>query len=116
METHLRGRAALVTAASKGLGFAVARALATEGCQVVLSSSRSDSLTPRLNQLAAEGYDVVGHKADLSVGAECDALVDWTAARFGGIDVLINNTRGPRLGLVHELSDDDWWGHSTWCS
>ena len=36
------------------------------------------------------GIDVVGHKADLSIGAECDALVDWTAERFGGIDVLIN--------------------------
>ena len=110
METHLRGRVALVTAASKGLGFATARALASEGCKVALSSSRSDSLDAAVKQLAAEGYDVVGHKADLSIGAECDALVDWTAAHFGGIDVLINNTRGPRLGLVDELSDDDWRG------
>jgi 3-oxoacyl-[acyl-carrier protein] reductase len=110
VETHLRGRTALVTAASKGLGFAVARALATEGCRVVMSSSKSDSLDAAVAQLAAEGFDVVGHKADLSVSAECDTLVDWTAERFGGIDVLINNTRGPRLGLVHELSDDDWMG------
>ena len=36
--------------------------------------------------------------------------MDWTAEQFGGIDVLINNTRGPRLGLVQELSDDDWRG------
>ena len=110
METHLRGRIALVTAASKGLGFAVARALASEGCKVVLSSSRPDSLGIAVDQLMAEGHDVIGHKADLSIGAECDALVDWTAEQLGGIDVLVNNTRGPRLGLVHELSDDDWQG------
>ena len=73
-------------------------------------------LDAAVDQLAAEGFDVVGHKADLSIGAECDALVDWTAERFGGIDVLINNTRGPRLGLVDELSDDDWRGPSTSCS
>ena len=110
METHLQGRVALVTAASKGLGFAVARALASEGCQVVMSSSNADSLNAAVDRLAAEGFDVVGQRADLSIGAECDAVVDWTAERHGGLDVLINNTRGPRLGLVHELSDDDWKG------
>ncbi len=108
MDTHLRGRVALVTAASKGLGFAVARALASEGCRVVMSSSRDDSLGAAVDRLTAEGLDVAGHRADLSIGDECDALVDWAAERFGGIDVLINNTRGPRLGLVHELSDDEW--------
>ena len=110
METHLRGRIALVTAASKGLGFAVARALASEGCRVVMSSSRSEALDAAVDRLAAEGFDVVGHRADLSVGDECDALVDWTAERLGGIQVLVNNTRGPRLGLVDELSDEDWRG------
>jgi 3-oxoacyl-[acyl-carrier protein] reductase len=110
LETNLAGRVALVTAASKGLGFAVSRALASEGCRVVMSSSRSDSLDAAVEQLAAEGLEVVGHRADLSVGAECDALVDWAVEHFGGMDVLINNTRGPRLGLVHELSDDEWRG------
>lgn len=110
METHLQGRVALVTAASKGLGFAVARALASEGCQVVMSSSNADSLNAAVDRLAAEGFDVVGHRADLSIGAECDAVVDWAAERHRGLDILINNTRGPRLGLVHELSDDDWKG------
>jgi 3-oxoacyl-[acyl-carrier protein] reductase len=110
VETHLRGRIALVTAASKGLGFACARALASEGCRVAMSSSRSETLDAAVGQLAAEGFDVAGHRADLSIASECDALVDWTAEQFGGIDVLINNTRGPRLGLVDELSDDDWTG------
>jgi 3-oxoacyl-[acyl-carrier protein] reductase len=108
LETNLRGKAALVTAASKGLGFAVARALASEGCRVVLSSSQSDNLAGAVDRLKADGHDVIGRRADLSVGAECDALVDWAAEELGGIDVLINNTRGPRLGLVEELSDDEW--------
>jgi 3-oxoacyl-[acyl-carrier protein] reductase len=110
LETHLQGRVALVTAASKGLGFAVARALASEGCQVVMSSSNADSLNAAVDRLAAEGFDAVGHPADLAIGSECDAVVDWAAERHGGLDILINNTRGPRLGLVHELSDDDWKG------
>jgi len=108
METNLGGRVALVTAASKGLGFAVGRALASEGCRVVLSSSNADSLDAAVDRLASEGFEVVGQQADLSIGAECDALVDWSVERFGGIDVLINNTRGPRLGPVEELADDDW--------
>ena len=57
METHLRGRIALVTAASKGLGFACARALASEGCRVAMSSSRSETLDAAVGQLAAEGFD-----------------------------------------------------------
>jgi 3-oxoacyl-[acyl-carrier protein] reductase len=108
LETNLRGKAALVTAASKGLGFAVARALASEGCRVVMSSSHADTLSGAVERLKADGDDVVGHRADLSIAAECDALVDWAAEELGGIDVLINNTRGPRLGLVEELSDDEW--------
>lgn len=110
METNLAGRVALVTAASKGLGFAVARALAQEGCRVVVSSSNADSLRSAVDHLAGEGLDVVGRQTDLSIDSECDALVDWAQERFGGIDVLINNTRGPRLGPVHELSDEDWRG------
>ncbi len=66
METGLRGRRALVTAASRGLGFATARALAAEGCRVIISSSDERRIQAAAQTLRNEGHDVAARVADVS--------------------------------------------------
>ena len=108
METGLRGRRALVTAASKGLGFASARALAAEGCRVAISSSNAEHLEAAAQALRAEGRDVQARVADLRQADQCTSLADWAVTTFGGLDVLVNNTRGPAFGTVADLDDAAW--------
>jgi 3-oxoacyl-[acyl-carrier protein] reductase len=108
VETGLRGRRALVTAASRGLGFASARALAAEGCRVAISSSDEDRIQTAARKLREEGHDVVARVADLRQADQCRDLVEWAITTLGGLDVLVNNTRGPVLGSVAELDDQAW--------
>jgi 3-oxoacyl-[acyl-carrier protein] reductase len=108
VETGLRGRRALVTAASKGLGFASARALAAEGCRVAISSSDEQRIQAAASSLRHEGYDVVARVADVRQADQCRDLVAWATATLGGLEVLVNNTRGPMLGSVAELDDKAW--------
>ena len=108
METGLKGRRALVTAASRGLGFASARALAAEGCRVAISSSNEQRIQAAADALRKRGYDVVARVADLRQADQCRDLVEWATTTLGGLEVLINNTRGPILGSVAELDDAAW--------
>jgi len=108
VETGLSGRRALVTAASRGLGFASARALAAEGCRVAISSSSEEHIQAAADALRQEGHDVVARVADLRQADQCRDLVEWATATLGGLEVLVNNTRGPILGSVAELDDAAW--------
>ena len=105
METGLRGRRALVTGASKGLGYAVAAALAAEGCRVAISS-RSDAHI----RAAAEslGGEVVAMAADVSQPDECADLIDWATTALGGLDVLVVNAGGPPSGGIAGLDEAQW--------
>lgn len=108
METGLRGRRALVTAASKGLGFASARALAREGCVVAISSSNRQTLEAAARSLRQEGLEVHARVADLRKADDCTEVVEWAVETMGGLDVLVNNTRGPTFGAVEGLDDAAW--------
>ena len=109
MEFGLKGKVALVTAASKGIGFGVAKVLASEGCKVVMSS-RSDTISRSRDQIVREtgNRDVYSLRADLTIKEEVDQLVKSAAAKFGPIDILAYNTGPPKPGTFNELSDADW--------
>jgi 3-oxoacyl-[acyl-carrier protein] reductase len=98
----------LVTAASKGLGFASARALAAEGCRVAISSSNSEHLEAAARTLRGQGHEVQARVADLRDAGQCTDLVAWAVESLGGLDVLVNNTRGPVFGTVADLDDAAW--------
>ena len=108
METGLRGRRALVTAASKGLGFASARALAAEGCRVAIASSSAPHIEAAAQALHKEGYEVQAKVADIRQADQCAGLIEWAITTLGGLDVLVNNTRGPIFGTVQDLDDAAW--------
>src|SRR5215210_2966879 len=89
MDLGLGGKTALVTAASKGLGRAIATELAREGARVVISSRDEQALARTAAEIGSETGAEVGYRAaDLTSGDEIEALVRHALDRFGGIDVL----------------------------
>jgi NAD(P)-dependent dehydrogenase (short-subunit alcohol dehydrogenase family) len=106
MELHLSGKLALVTGASKGIGLAIARALAEEGAYVV-GGARQPSA--ELSQLA-ENYPVQFVAVDLSTPDGPAHLVAEAVSTLGGLDLLVNNVGAahPRLGGFLSVTDEDW--------
>jgi 3-oxoacyl-[acyl-carrier protein] reductase len=108
MDLGLKGKVALVTAASRGLGKAAAAALAQEGASVAICA-RSDQLEITAKEIESEtGAEVLAVRADLSKEEQIDALVEQTLARFSRIDVLIINAGGPPPGNFLDLQPKDW--------
>src|SRR6267142_1061957 len=109
MELGLKGKIAMVGGASKGLGFAVARALAAEGAAVSMASRDADALHRAANAIAAEtGTQPFAVAADLS---KADAIASWHAAtlkQLGGVDLLFANTGGPPAGTALGFDDAAW--------
>lgn len=108
MDLELDGKVALVTAASKGIGYAVAARLATEGATVIISSRAGAALRDAEAKLTAAPGQVTAIAADLAENGAGTALVEQVIERFGRIDILISNTPGPRISPVLDLTDDDW--------
>jgi 3-oxoacyl-[acyl-carrier protein] reductase len=109
VDLGLNGKAALVAASSKGLGKASALALAREGARVTICARHPGELEAAANDIRAEtGAEVLAVPADLTQADDISAVVAATAERFGGVDVLVNNSGGPRIGSFADLSDEDW--------
>ena len=103
METGLRGKTAIVSGASRGIGRAIARALSGEGVQLVLGGRDERALA----SVALETGGVV-HAADLRVPEAPAALVDVAIDRFGSLDLVVGNAGATRRGDFFDLSDDDF--------
>ena len=96
-----------MTAASKGLGYAVAEALLTEGCRVAICSSSQQRIEAAAERLSPHG-EVIAMAADLAQPDECADLVDWALHTLGGLDVLVNNAGGPPPGTFESLDEAQW--------
>ncbi|MCX6545580.1 MAG: SDR family oxidoreductase [Acidobacteria bacterium] len=109
MDTGLNGKIALVCAASKGLGKAAALALAAEGARVAMCARHMPTLEAAAAEVAgATGGDVFAVAADLSRRADVERLVQQTVQHFGGLDILVTNSGGPKPGLFNALCEADW--------
>ena len=109
MDLNLRGKVAMVGGASKGLGYAVARALAADGAHVSIASRNHQRIEAAAERIAQDtGNAVLATAADL---ASPDAIARWhraTLDRFGGIDLLFTNAGGPPAGRVLDFDDAAW--------
>ncbi len=111
MDLGLTGKVAIITGASRGLGLASARALVAEGCHVCVSARGEEALSHAALELAAVAAapaEVLAVRADLATAEGIAAVVEATIARFGGVDVLVNNVALARGGDVVTTTDADW--------
>jgi 3-oxoacyl-[acyl-carrier protein] reductase len=109
MDLGLRGKRALVTAASRGLGLASARALAGEGAKVALGARNSSRLRSVAGELAAHGdTEVLAVDLDLSERSSIQNGVKEVIGRWGGIDILVINTGGTDAGPFLSVTREQW--------
>ncbi len=109
MDLGLKGKVALVAAASKGLGKAVAMELAGEGARVAICARGEDTLRATADEIGARAKsEVLAVAADVTVAEDVEGLVAETLNYFGRIDVLVNNAGGPPAGYFLEFGDEDW--------
>jgi 3-oxoacyl-[acyl-carrier protein] reductase len=109
MDLRLEGKRALVTGSSRGLGYAVARCLALEGCLVAINSRNLGQVTEAAQMLTAEsGSQVIGIGGDVTLPEVPDQLVHQTVEQFGGLDLLVTNSGGPPAGKFESLDDAAW--------
>lgn len=106
MDLGISGRVAMVAAASKGLGRAVAESLAAEGCRLSICSRSLQSLEPVREAL---GGDSLAVACDVSRPEDLQRWYDETVARFGQVDILVTNTGGPPAAEFLQLTEAQWY-------
>ena len=109
MDLGLKNKVALVAAASRGLGRAVAEELAAEGALLLLCSRREEAINKAAKEIAqTTGAKVLALAADVSEAADVAKLTQFGAERLGRIDILVTNAGGPPAGQFENLSQDQW--------
>ncbi|SPF40123.1 3-oxoacyl-(acyl-carrier-protein) reductase FabG [Syntrophobacter sp. SbD1] len=108
MDTGLKGKVALVTGASRGIGQACARVLAEEGCNVVICARGKEALEKTAEEIKAGGVQVLAIQADVAKPEDIRNLVAKTVEKFGRIDILVNNAGRGRLSDMLELPDEEF--------
>ena len=94
MDLGLTGKSAIVTGASRGIGRAIALALAAEGCDVALVARGADALQEAVGEATAHGVRAAAIVADITVAADVERIAAECVAQLGGIDILVNNAGG----------------------
>jgi 3-oxoacyl-[acyl-carrier protein] reductase len=109
VDLGLRGKVALIAAASRGLGRAIAEELGAEGASLVMCARGKEALTEASEAVrAASGVDVLSVPADVSRPDDVTRLVRSAIARFGRIDILVTNAGGPPSGNFESLGPEKW--------
>ncbi|QQK76187.1 SDR family oxidoreductase [Salicibibacter cibarius] len=109
MDLHIYNKAALVLAGSKGLGKAIAAELAREGANVIIASRDEEQLEQTAGEIRQEtGSDVQYAICDLTKEDDIKAAINKTVDQYGTVDILINNSGGPKAGGFDDVNAADW--------
>lgn len=109
MEFGLKGKRAIVMAASRGLGFASAMGLAREGCKLIICSRDEKRIEAAADAIRKQtGAEVKSLVADVSTSSEAKRLVDACVSAYGGLEIVVHNAGGPPAGETLQMSDEQW--------
>ena len=108
MDLGLKGKVAVVTGGTEGIGKATALTLAREGAKVAICARRQPLLDAVAAEITKAGGEVLAVAADMSKAADCERFINAVVQRFGGVDILLNNAGTSKRGNFLELSDDEW--------
>lgn len=109
MNLDLIGKTALVTGASRGLGFAAAQVLSEEGCKVVINGRNQVSIEKAVERIQSVTHnDLAGIPGDVTQSGDIERIVAMAVERFGGLDILITNAGGPPPGGFEKFDDLEW--------
>ncbi len=108
MDLGIKGKVAIVTAASKGIGFAVARKLAEEGADLVINSRSEENLRKAKDELEKIGAKVVIVPGNLKEKETAKKIYNAAVENFGRVDILFLNAGGPRPGGFFDVDERDW--------
>jgi acetoacetyl-CoA reductase len=109
MLTSLKGKVAVVTGGSKGIGASISKELAKNGVKVVVNyNSNKESAEEIVKQIEAEGGAAVAIGADVSYSEQAKRLIEETKEAFGQLDILVNNAGITRDRTFKKLGEEDW--------
>jgi len=108
MELGLKGKIALVTGSSRGIGRGIALALADQGCDLLLTGRDAPALDAVAQSIRDKGRRAAVRALDLCEPHAAETLVDSVRREFGGLDILVNNAGTTKRGDFFELTDADW--------
>ncbi len=106
--TELADKVALITGASRGIGRGIALALASAGCDIMLTARNGKALEGVAEEIRALGRQAAIHAADLTAGTEPAGLIDALTRDFGRLDILVNNAGATKRGGFFTQSEQEW--------
>lgn len=108
MDLQLKNKVAVITGSSRGIGKGIAVMMAEEGCRIVICARTKQDVAVTVEEISRSGGDALGIVCDISRKKAIDDLVEKTLARFGRIDILVNNIGGNRRNLIEDTTEKDW--------
>lgn len=110
MNLQLKNKVALVTGASKGLGYATAHCLAAEGCQVIIAARTEETLIKSADTIKKEtgNQSVIPFPTNVGDKTAIKALITFVEEQYGGLDIMVANAGGPKPGKFENIPDE-WW-------
>src|SRR5215217_3674224 len=109
MVRRSEGRVALVTGGARGIGEATAERLAEDGVAIAIADLNGDGAQETASRIAdRHGVRAIGLKANITIIAEVDSIVEEIVLRLGSLDILVNNAGIIRDNLIYKMTDEDW--------
>ena len=107
MDLNITGKVAIIGGSSKGLGKACAVALAKEGVNIVLCARHEETLQRTKTEIELLGVEVLALSVNMASAEDNQRIIDESIRKFGRIDILVNNSGGPKPGTFREVTSDD---------